>query len=106
MLEERPRRTCCGRPRTQRLHGTTVLVRDGTGMEICNANCSCANHWIVLLTTYTRDSLVSRELHCLHVIDCLSLCVNSQVDEESGLAGDAIPALKNEFQICTSSGEL
>ena len=43
MLKERPRCTCCGRPRTQRLSGTTVPVQDGTGMEICNANCACVN---------------------------------------------------------------
>ena len=28
--------------------GTTVPVQDGTGMEICNANCACTNHWIVV----------------------------------------------------------
>ena len=47
MLEEHPRRTYCARPRSQRLRGTTVPVQDGTGMEICNGNCACANRWIV-----------------------------------------------------------
>ena len=41
-LKQRPHCTCCGKPRTQRLRGTTVLVQDGTGMDICNANCTCA----------------------------------------------------------------
>ena len=36
--------------KTQRLRGTTVPVQDGTGMEICNANCACANCWVVPLS--------------------------------------------------------
>ena len=36
MLEECPRCTCCGRPRIQQLHGTTVPVQDGT-----STNCAC-----------------------------------------------------------------
>ena len=59
MLEERPRRTCCGRSRTQRLRGTTVLVQDGTGMEICNANCACATRWIVGPYVYSKRNFSS-----------------------------------------------
>ena len=35
-------------------HSTTVPVQDGTGMEICNANFTCANRWIVPLRLKKR----------------------------------------------------
>ena len=42
----------------QRLRGTTVPVQDGTGMEICNANCACATCWIV-----PRIDILDNKLH-------------------------------------------
>ena len=62
MLEERPRRTCCGRSRTQRLRDTTILVQDGIGMEICNANCACASAWCVHVVHVVADQKPSYRL--------------------------------------------
>ena len=50
VLEERQHCTCCDRPRTRRQRRTTVPVQDGSGMENCSADCTCAHCWIVPLT--------------------------------------------------------
>ena len=71
-LEECPRRTCCGRRRTHRLRDTTVPVQDGTGMEICNANCACANHWIIHVSQCTIDLA---RIYCRSLIICCKFVV-------------------------------
>ena len=60
VLEEHPHHSCCGRPRTQRLCGTTVPVQDRTGMEIRKANCACANHWfnVTILCMYVMYTAI------------------------------------------------
>ena len=38
------------------MRSTTVLVQDRTGMEICNAYCTCANRWIVPSFNYAGST--------------------------------------------------
>ena len=40
------------------LRDTTVPVQDGTGTEICNANCACANRWIVPLRCSSSSYMI------------------------------------------------
>ena len=40
----------------------TVQVPDGTGMEICNANCACAKRWIGTIQRVAHAHCVFRIL--------------------------------------------
>ena len=59
----------------------TVPVQDGTGMEICNANCACATCWIVPLIAYSVNFFARSDRFSTHImqVHMYRTCMNMKV---------------------------